>query len=88
MRFIQHPSNSRVLGAPVGWDQQALECGALPITDSQVQGQPAMVSFWQPDEEDLRQIASGKPVRLWVLGTVHPPVIVDVEPTAEALARG
>lgn len=79
MRFVQHPSNNRVLGAPKGWDQDKNECGALPITDMKVEGEPVMVSYWQPDADDLRKLAAGGKIMLYVWGQVHPPVAVDVE---------
>ncbi len=80
MRYTQHPSNNHVLGAPPGWDQKELPCGALPITRVQMEGKPAMVSFWKPDAADLAVLAEGGTVALWVYGEVHPVVAVGVEP--------
>jgi hypothetical protein len=83
MRYIQHPSNNKVLGAPEGWDQEELPVGALPVTLATVDCQPklpVMVSFWVPDVAELESIKAGKPIRLWVHGTVHPIVGMDVEP--------
>jgi hypothetical protein len=80
MDRTQHPSNNQVLGAPVGWDQAELPCGALPITRTQVDGQPAMVSFWRPSADELALLSRGGLVALWVFGTGHPPVAVAVEP--------
>lgn len=79
MRFVQHPSNNKVLGAPAGWDQSAIECGALPVTVSEHNGQPTMVSYWEPDDADRAAIAKGAKIRLWVIGGLHPPVAIDVE---------
>ena len=79
MRFVQHPSNNRVLGAPKNWNQDQLECGALPVTDMRIEGQPVMVSFWSPDADDLRKLAAGGKIMLYVYGTAHPPVAIDVE---------
>lgn len=80
MRYTQHPSNNHVLGAPPGWDQKELPCGALPVTQLLVEGKPAMVSFWKPDESDLAALAKGGMVTLWVYGASHPVVAVGVEP--------
>jgi len=80
MRYIQHPSNNFVLGAPKGWDQKELPCGALPVTRTLVEGQPAMVSFWKPSPEDLAALNRGEFVALWVYGDGHPVVAVDVSP--------
>lgn len=79
MRFIQHPSNTRVLGAPPGWDQQQLPCSALPITDHGHDGLPAITSFWQPDAAELAALNAGKPVMLTVIGRAMPPVCLGVE---------
>jgi len=80
MRYIQHPSNNFVLGAPKGWDQKELPCGALPVTSLDVEGKPAMVSFWRPDAEELAALNAGGTVALWVYGTTHPVVAVGVDP--------
>jgi len=80
MRFIQHPSNNKVLGAPAGWDQKDLPCGALPVTVTDENGTPAMVSFWKPDADELAALNAGHSVHLWVLGSVHPVVSMEVGP--------
>jgi hypothetical protein len=80
MRYIQHPSNNKVFGAPAGWDQKELPCGALPVTVTQVDGKTAMVSFWKPDAADLEALAKGGSIALWIYGDVHPVVAVGVEP--------
>jgi hypothetical protein len=79
MRYIQHPTNNHVLGAPGGWDQKAIECGALPVTCTELQGVPVMVSFWKPDRRDLEALANGGHIALWVCGAAHPVVAVDVQ---------
>lgn len=76
---MQHPSNNAVLGAPAGWDQEQLPCGALPITRTLVDGKPAVVSYWLPSEEELAALNAGRPVALWVFGLTMPPVAVEVE---------
>lgn len=78
MNRIQHPSNNAVLGAPAGWDQKALPCGALPITRTVWDGQAAVVSFWQPTAEELAALAAGASVQLWVVGVTMPPVALMV----------
>ena len=44
MNKTQRPSNNAVLGASKGWDQNELPCGALPITRTECNGIPAVVS--------------------------------------------
>lgn len=79
MNFKQHPTNNRVFGAPKGWDQDALPCGALPITATEVAGAAVMVSFWQPTDAEILQLARGGLVTLWIYGEVHPVVAMAVE---------
>ncbi|MES1977335.1 MAG: hypothetical protein V4451_04820 [Pseudomonadota bacterium] len=78
MRFIQHPTNNRVLGAPKGWDQGQLPCNALPITDALWDGVPAVLSFWTPDASDLVRINAGHPVVLSIVGQTMPPAALYV----------
>lgn len=80
MNRHQHPSNNGVLGAPEGWNQAELPCGALPITRMEADGHPAVVSFWKPTAEELAMLNAGGSVALWVLGQSMPPVSVEVEP--------
>lgn len=78
MNKTQHKSNNRVLGAPNGWDQNAVECGALPITDCDFEGVPAVASYWRPTAEELKALNDGGLVVLFVLGRTMPPVAIDV----------
>ena len=78
MQKIQHPSNNGVLGAPAGWDQKHIPCNALAITRTEVDGTPAIVSYWRPTAGELAMLNSGGAVALWVLGGGMPPVAVEV----------
>lgn len=80
MDRTQHPSNNRVLGAPKGWNQKELPCGALAVTQTEIDGQPVMVSFWRPDAVELAALNNGGLVSLWIYGAGHPPVFVGVTP--------
>lgn len=74
----QHPTNNDVLGAPPGMSHD--ECHALPITRIQYSdGTPAMASYWRPTPAELALLQAGQPVRLTVLGTSHPPVMLGVD---------
>ena len=53
MERTQHPTNNAVLGAPQGWDQKEVPCGALAITRTEMGGMPAVVSFWKPTADEL-----------------------------------
>jgi hypothetical protein len=79
MNRTQHPSNNLVLGAPSGWNQGELPCGALPVTRMVVEGKPAIVSFWKPTSEELVALNRGSSVALWVIGDTMPPVSLEVD---------
>jgi hypothetical protein len=83
VRFTQHPSNNRVLGAPAGWDQQALPCNALPVTFQSDETGPCFTSFWQPSDAEKKAIADGALVKLSIFNSTHPPVWIGVEGVPE-----
>ena len=80
MNRHEHPSNNAVLGAPKGWDQAALPCGALPVTRTEAEGQPCIASYWKPTAEELAALNAGGLVALWVIGATMPPVSLQVDP--------
>lgn len=82
MNKHQHITNNAVLGAPAGWDQKELPCGALPITRTECEGKPVVVSYWKPTEHELKALVDGGTVALWVLGDTMPPVSVEVAPAS------
>ena len=55
-------------------------CGTLAVRSEthQASGHPCMVSEWLPSAEELAALARGVPVRLTILGGIHPPVAIDV----------
>lgn len=79
---------TRVLGAPVNWDEAAdgpcfglpiLDIPAAPPTGPDQPGNAAqMASAWEPTPEELAALNAGAPVILFVIGGVHPPVYVGV----------
>lgn len=78
MNCMQHPSNNAVLGAPAGWDQKALPCNALPVTRTDWDGVPAVVSFWRPTPIEIEAINAGQPVAQWIAGGSMPAVALMV----------
>jgi hypothetical protein len=62
--------------APEGWTDD--DCGALPVCHVRVNINGKIVngfvSCWQPTEQDMQDIAAGKPVYLTVLAEGQPPV--------------
>lgn len=78
MNRHQHPTNNDVLGAPPGVPLE--ECNALPITRIEYScGTPAVASYWRPTPAELVLLAQGATVRLTVLGTTHPPLMLGVD---------
>ncbi|WP_138469511.1 hypothetical protein [Poseidonocella sp. HB161398] len=71
-----HPlSNATRVLATAQPEYQPLQIHDHPLGD----GDNLMVSLWQPSAEERAAIAAGAPVRLSILGTVHPPVLIEVE---------
>jgi hypothetical protein len=56
----------------------------LPLKDTVINdsvtgpGTPVMESLWQPSAEDIIKMMAGNPIKLRVVGTVHPPVMIEV----------
>lgn len=77
MNYVQHPSNDVVLEfagfKPIPATRQLLR-------DSEDDpGVPAVVTFWRPNEQEMRMLLAGANVMLYVFDTNHPPVTVEVE---------
>lgn len=67
---------TRVLGKPQGMTDE--ECGSLAIRDMEAHGAPVMLSAWHPTPAEVKRMAAGEAVYLWVYGTAHPPVALSV----------
>lgn len=56
----------------------------LPLRDEIIecavngQGTPAMVTAWSPTPDELARLNAGASVHLRILGSSHPPVMLDV----------
>ncbi|MBN8749489.1 MAG: hypothetical protein J0I65_18510 [Variovorax sp.] len=77
MNPIKHPSNTRMLAAPPGWDED-LKVEPLGITDQIVEGVPCVWSFWRPDVEELAALNAGGDVVLSIVGRNMPPAALMV----------
>ena len=78
MNPIRHTLNTRTLGAPIGWDQDGLPVEPLGVTDLDMGGVPGIMSLWELDDIERRDIADGAHVFLSVVGTSMPPVCLGV----------
>jgi hypothetical protein len=77
MRPIQFKGQTNVLAKPK--DMTDEECNALPVQMTKNGEHPCMESVWELTEEDLAVIKISKCVRLRVIGTMHPPIYMEVE---------
>lgn len=91
---IAGPEGSVIeLGKPPDWDDSKGHCGALAVCLRPLEGQPGMVeafrveltpqgyqmvSAWLPNEDELARLQAGAPVHLGIVGTMHPPVHLNV----------
>lgn len=41
-------------------------------------GTPAMQTAWEPTPAEIERIVAGQPIILTILGTGHPPVLIEV----------
>lgn len=101
MNSVTHPSNTRTLNPPPGWDQDKLPVASVPVSDVRLGDVQAVATFWKPEPVELDALLLGGTVMLSVIGPTMPPVAVQVamaterhepsgEPTREdlnALAR-
>ncbi|WP_454710963.1 hypothetical protein [Cupriavidus nantongensis] len=66
-----------LLGAPKDWKPETDgECIALPVHRDEANGR--WLSWYRPTEQDIANILAGKPVRLSIFGSGHPPVAIAV----------
>jgi hypothetical protein len=68
---------TRVIGKSQGYRGLPLRDVTLNSTVNG-EGTPAMQTAWIPDQDDIERICAGAPIYLTVLGTSHPPVMIEV----------
>lgn len=71
---------TRILGKSQGYL-------GLPVRDELLncsvngEGTPAMTTAWFPTPDEIAAIVAGAPVHVRILGTAHPPIMVEVGAT-------
>ena len=80
MKAYKHPLTNAVSVPPINWDHDKQPCDPLPVMQIDMDGVPAIISFWKPTPSELAGINAGHPVALWVMGGGMPPVALTVEP--------
>jgi hypothetical protein len=67
-----------VFTKPKGWEDEA--CGDLPVfKGNDSDGNPVIISKWQPSKEDIDAINNGQGIYLSICGTGMPPVSLFTE---------
>lgn len=68
---------TRVLGKSQGYLGLPLrdELISCPVNGPQT---PSMVTAWIPTPDEIERIVAGAPIHLRLLGTQHPPVMLEV----------
>jgi hypothetical protein len=80
MRPIRTQVTNLELQAPRSWDHEKGECRPLPVARSE----GIIYSYWKPTLWERVLLFFGRPVRLGVMGRVHPPVALEAAPRLEA----
>lgn len=77
MQIAMIEGATRIIGKEQGFK-------GLPLRDELINtsvtgdGTPSMVSAWTPSPAELARLVAGASVHLRIIGTVHPPVSIDV----------
>jgi len=56
------------------------EYHALAILDEEIEGVNHMTSVWEPTPTELAMLNAGGAVRLTILGSSHPPIMITTQP--------
>lgn len=74
----------RVAGATRILAESQDEYHALAIRDDLIDGANQMTSLWEPTPRELEDLQKGGSVRLTILGTGHPPVVLTTQPAPKS----
>ncbi len=58
------------------------EYHVLAIRDEDLGGVNGMTSLWEPTPKELAMLNAGGAVRLTILGTQHPPILITSQPAS------
>jgi hypothetical protein len=83
MRSLHIEGANTLWGAPGDWKPENPPCADLWARAETADGLPMLVTAWEPTPDDVAAIAAGAPIYLTIVGTVHPPVAVEVGPIPE-----
>lgn len=60
-------------------DMSDEECGSLHVKRGCFNGLDTLQSAWVPSPEELQKLNAGQPVILTIIGSGHPPVMLEVQ---------
>ena len=81
---VQFKGQEIVLQAPAAWDQSDTQCTPLAVKRSEVNGLPALSSYWKPTPNELLMIANGAHIKFTIVGRGLPPIMLEVERCEES----
>jgi len=81
VKAVSFPQANKVLKAPAGQEADVYD---LAVWGGEIEGIPRCISCWEPSLKERALIAAGGPIWLWVMGTTHPPLVLDATSPFEA----
>jgi hypothetical protein len=80
MNIYEHKICTKVLAPPS--DMPEPDCSPLPVAERTDDDGVWSISFWKPDEEEIKALQEGGTIALWVRAQdeEHPVVGVAVQP--------
>lgn len=80
MKAVENKYTTHHLGAPQDWDKAAHgECVTLPVAMAQDEHGTVWYSWWELTWRERFAILLGRPVRLCICASYHPPVMLDLQ---------
>lgn len=76
-----------IFDAPADWKNNEELRSVLAIRDVQTEQGNFMVSAWKPDPHELAALKAGSHIELWIRGTTHPVVALEVPKPKTYLIR-
>ena len=81
MTPVEFKGQMSVLKKPEGMSEE--DCGSLPMAITKKGEHPSIESVWELTDEDLVLISKSRRIRHGVIGTMHPPIYMSIEPCEE-----
>lgn len=80
MKPIENEFTTHHIGTPQDWDKAAYgECIVLPVAKTEDKFTTIWYSYWTLSWKERIRVLFGRPVRLVVMASYHPPVALDLD---------